>query len=167
VHKHGGAIIAESEPGKGTTFQVFFPVIEGKKEETGEKSEAPLPTGTEHILFIDDEKVLAKVAKYILELLGYKVTIKTNSTEALELFKLEPDFFDLVITDMSMPNITGEQLSREVMKIRPELPIIMCTGFSHIISKEKAHEIGIKAFVMKPLARKDLADMVRRVLDEK
>ena len=166
VHKHGGAIIAESEPGKGTTFQVFFPVIEGEKEETGEKSEAPLPTGTERILFVDDEEVLAEVAKNILELLGYKVTIKTNSTEALELFKLEPDFFNLVITDMSMPDMTGEQLSREFMKIRPELPIILCTGFSHIISKEKAHEIGIKAFAMKPLIRKDLAETVRRVLDQ-
>ena len=166
VHKHGGAITVESEVGKGTTFEVFFPVIEGEKKEIEEKGEAPLPTGTEHILFIDDEEVLAEVGKEALEHLGYEVIIRTSSTEALELFKAKPGYFDLVITDMSMPNMTGEQLSRELMKIRPELPIILCTGFSHIISKEKAHEIGIKAFVMKPLVRKDLAETVRRVLDQ-
>ena len=167
VHKHGGAITVESEVGKGTTFEVFFPVIEGEKKEIEEKRKAPLPTGTEHILFIDDEEVLAEVGKEALEHLGYEVIIRTSSTDALELFKAKPGYFDLVITDMSMPNMTGEQLSREVIKIRPELPIILCTGFSHIISKEKAHEIGIKAFVMKPLVRKDLAETVRKVLDEK
>ena len=153
--------------GKGTTFQLFFPVIEGEKKEIEEKSELPLPSGTERILFIDDEEVLAEVGKEALEHLGYKVTIRTSSTEALELFKAKPGYFDLVITDMSMPNMTGEELSREVMKIRPDMPIILCTGFSHIISKEKAREIGIQAFIMKPLVRKDLAETVRRVLDQK
>ncbi len=167
VHKHGGAVHVESEPGKGTTFQVFFPVIEGEKKEIKEKREAPLPTGTERILFIDDEEVLAKIGKKILEPLGYKVTIRTSSTEALELIRAKPGYFDLVITDMTMPNMTGEQLSREVMKIRPELPIILCTGFSHIISEEKAREIGIHGFAMKPLGIKDLAEIVRRVLDQK
>ena len=107
------------------------------------------------------------MGKEALEHLGYKVTIRTSSTEALELFKAKPGYFDLVITDMSMPNMTGEELSREVMKIRPDMPIILCTGFSHIISKEKAREIGIQAFIMKPLVRKDLAETVRRVLDQK
>jgi len=167
VHKHGGAVHVESEPGKGTTFQVFFPVIEGEKKEIKEKREAPLPSGTERILFVDDEDVLAETGKEILEHLGYKVTIRTSSIEALELIKAKPGYFDLVITDMSMPNMTGEQLSREVMKIRPELPIILCTGFSHIISEEKALEIGIRGFAMKPLGRKDLAEIVRRVLDQK
>jgi len=126
-----------------------------------------LPTGDEHILFVDDEKILAEVGKEILEHLGYEVTTRTSSLEALELFKAKPEFFDLVITDMSMPNITGEQLSREFMKIRPDIPIILCTGFSHIISKEKARGVGIKAFVMKPLVTKDLAETVRKALDEK
>ena len=167
VHKHGGTVIVESEVGKGTTFEVFFPIIEGGKKEIEAKAVAPLPTGGERILFVDDEEALAEVSKEVLEKLGYDVTIRTSSTEALELFKAKPGYFDLVITDMSMPNMTGEQLSRELMKIRPELPIILCTGFSHIISKEKAYEIGIKAFVMKPLVRKDLAETVRRVLDRK
>jgi len=157
----------ESEPGRGTTFQVFFPVIEGETKEIEGKSEELLPSGTERILFVDDEEILAEIGKKIFERLGYEITIKTSSTEALELFRAKPGFFDLVITDMNMPDMTGEQLSRKVMKIRPELPIILCTGFSHTISEEKAHEIGIKAFAMKPLIRKDLAETVRRVLDEK
>jgi len=167
VHKQGGEITVKSEPGRGTTFEVWFPVIEGEKDEIEEKTEASLPTGDEHILFVDDEKILAEVGKEILEHLGYEVTTRTSSLEALELFKAKPEFFDLVITDMSMPNITGEQLSREFMKIRPDIPIILCTGFSHIISKEKARGVGIKAFVMKPLVTKDLAEAVRKALDEK
>lgn len=167
MQKHEGAVTVETDPGKGTAFQVFFPVIEGEKEEIKEqvKIEKFLPSGNEHILLIDDEAVLAEVGKDILQHLGYKVTIRTSSTEALRLFKEKPGYFDLVITDMTMPNMTGEQLSREVIKIRQDIPIILCTGFSHIISKEKALEIGIKAFVMKPLAIKDLAEVVRRVLD--
>jgi CheY-like chemotaxis protein len=108
-----------------------------------------------------------EVGKGILEHLGYEVVVRTSSREALELFKTKRDFFDLVITDMSMPCMTGDQLAREIIKIRPNIPIILCTGFSHIISKEKASEIGIKAFVMKPLLSKELAETVRNVLDNK
>lgn len=167
VHKHGGAITVESAPGKGTIFQVFFPIIEGDKEEIEEKSEALLPTGTERILFIDDEEVLVEVGRGMLERLGYDVTVRTSSLEAVELFKAKPGYFDLVITDMSMPNMTGEQLSKELMKIRQDIPIILCTGFSHIISEEKAREIGIRDFAMKPLVMRQLAETARRVLDEK
>jgi len=124
-------------------------------------------TVTERILFIDDEGMLAEVGKEILERLGYEVTVRTSSLEALELFKAKPGYFDLVITDMSMPNMTGEQLSKKLMKIRPAIPVILCTGLSHIIAKEKAQEIGIKAFAMKPLVRRQLAETVRRVLDKK
>ena len=159
----------EIEVGKGTTFEVYFPIIEGEREKIQEQGEvqSSLPTGNERILFIDDEEVLAEVGKNILEKLGYEVTVRTSSVEALELFKTKPGYFDLVITDMSMPNMSGAELSQELMKIRPGIPIILCTGFSHIISKEKAREIGIRAFAMKPLIRKDLAERVRRVLDEK
>ncbi|MBW1680965.1 MAG: PAS domain S-box protein [Deltaproteobacteria bacterium] len=169
VQTHGGAIIVESEVGKGTTFGVYFPIIEGEKEgvQEQEKVERALPTGNERILFIDDEEMLVEVGKGILEQLGYDVTVRTSSLEALELFKAKSGYFDLVITDMSMPNMTGEHLSRELMKIRPGTPIILCTGFSHVISKEKARAIGIRSFAMKPLISKDLAQTVRRVLDEK
>jgi len=101
----------------------------------------------------------------MLERLGYEVTTRTSSIEALELFRAKPDQFDLVITDMTMPQMTGDKLSRELMQIRPDIPVIICTGFSERISDEKAKGMGIKAFVMKPIVIRDLANTVRRILD--
>ena len=154
----------ESEPGKGTTFHVYFPVVE-KEEKIQEEDEGPIPRGNERILFVDDEQMILDIGNGVLEELGYDVITKKSSVEALDLFRAEPDRFDLVITDMTMPKMTGDQLSRELMKIRPDIPIILCTGFNPKISEEKAKEIGIKAFAMKPLVRKDMADIVRKVLD--
>lgn len=119
------------------------------------------------MLFVDDEEALANLGKQSLEHLGYKVTVTTSSPEALELFRAEPDKFDLVITDMTMPGMTGDKLAEEMIKIRPEIPIILCTGYSEQISEEKAKVLGFKAFVTKPLIIEDLASTVRRVLDEK
>ncbi|MCG2777161.1 MAG: response regulator [Desulfobacterales bacterium] len=165
VISHGGDIHAYSEPGKGTIFKVFFPAVERRKEpETRE--ERPVPVGTEHILFIDDEPSLAKMGHQILESLGYKVTSRTSSVEALELFKTQPDRFDLVITDMTMPHMTGHDLAREIIHIRPDIPIILCTGFSSSINEEKALAMGIRAFVMKPILRRKIAETIRRVLDQ-
>jgi DNA-binding NtrC family response regulator len=127
----------------------------------------PLPTGNERILFNDDEQVLIDVGSQMLERLGYEVVKKQSSTEALELFRAEADRFDLVITDMTMPHMTGDKLAQELMKIRPDIPVILCTGHSRLVSEEKAKEIGIKAFVMKPLVMRNLAETVRKVLDEK
>ena len=164
VKTHGGTITVESAPGKGTAFHVYFPVIE-KDVETQEEDEEPLPTGNERILFVDDEQVILYVAEEMLKQLGYDVVIQKSSVEALELFRAEPDRFDLVITDMTMPKMTGDQLALELMKIRPDIPIILCTGFSPKISEKQAKEIGIKAFAMKPLVRRDMANIVRKVLD--
>ena len=164
VNTHGGAITVESEPGKGTTFHVYFPVIE-KEEKIQEEDEGPLPTGNERILFVDDEQMILDMAEEMLRELGYDVVTKKSSVEALELFRADPDRFDLVITDMTMPKMTGDQLSRELMKVRPDIPIILCTGFNPKISEEKAKEIGIKAFAMKPLVGRDMANIVRKVLD--
>jgi signal transduction histidine kinase len=166
VHSHGGAIKVYSEPGKGTTFHVYFPRVETSFEGTSlGLTEEPVPLGRgEHILLIDDEPALVEIGKQMLEHLGYQVTVRTSSVEALGLFSSQPSRFDLVITDMTMAHMTGEKLAEEMLRIRPNLPIILCTGFSEHISEAKAKALGIREFLMKPLTLKDLARAVRRNL---
>ncbi len=125
-----------------------------------------LPLGNENILFVDDEAPIAKMGGKVLENLGYIVTTRTSSVEALELFRSKPQAFDLIVTDMTMPNMTGDKLAVELMKIRPDIPVVLCTGYSKKISEKNAAEIGIKAFVYKPIVKADLAKTVRKVLDE-
>jgi len=166
VESHGGAVAVDSTPGKGATFQVFFPRIKTEEVEEAGIVE-PLPTGRERVLFVDDEKALVDIGKQILERLGYEVVARTSSIEALEAFKAQPHRFDLVITDQTMPNMTGEDLAKELMRIRPDIPVILCTGYSHMISEDKAKAMGIRAFIMKPILRHDIAQTIRRVLDQK
>ena len=166
VKSHGGTIRAYSEPGKGTTFHAYLPRIKEAKEMAEVESRpGVIPTGHERVLFIDDEPVLVEIGKQMLERLGYEVTTRTSSIEALELFRAKPDQFDLVITDMTMPNMTGDKLSRELMQIRSDIPVIICTGYSERITEDKAKGMGIKAFVMKPIVIRDLANTVRKALD--
>jgi len=165
IKSYKGIITVQSKPGKGSAFNILLPVIESK---TGLKKEyeRQLPGGNESILLVDDEPALADVGAKMLELLGYKVIAKTSSIDALELFRAQPETFDLIITDMTMPVMTGEALALEAMKIRSDIPVILCTGYSYQISKQKAAQLGIKAFLMKPLILKDIAATVRETLDK-
>jgi CheY-like chemotaxis protein/two-component sensor histidine kinase len=166
VQSHRGKIGVVSEPGKGTTFDIYFPQADAAAGLPGNEKTEPLPLGgQERILLVDDESAILEIGQKILDHLGYEIVTRTNGVEALELFRRNPERFDLVITDMTMPNMTGDRLSRELLKIRPELPIILCTGFSESISEEKARSLGVREFVMKPLVMKDLAKAIRRSLD--
>ena len=164
VEKYGGKIMVNSELGKGSVFTIYLPITKERQVQHPYESEE-LPVGSERILFLDDEAPIVKMGCQILERLGYSVTTRTNSIEALELFRSRPNDFDLVITDMTMPNMTGDKLAVELMKIRPYIPVILCTGYSKKISDETAEAIGIKAFVYKPIVKADLAKTIRKVLD--
>ncbi|MEJ2154112.1 MAG: PAS domain S-box protein [Desulfobacteraceae bacterium] len=165
VEGYGGKIIVDSPPGAGTTFIIYLPVTM-KREHLRAYPPKQVPTGTERILFVDDDVYITKMGRQLIERLGYSVTTRTSSIEALELFRTKPDAFDLVITDMTMPNLTGEKFAAELMKLRRDIPIILCTGFSKKISDDTALEIGIKAFAYKPMVKADLAKTIRKVLDD-
>jgi len=165
VQSLGGDIRVHSKPGAGTSFHLLFPIIEKKIENTKQKYESPLPTGNEQILFVDDEKYLVDIGKDTLEGLGYQVETRTNAYDALEAFRAQPAKYDLIITDMTMPTMTGEQLASAVMKIRLDIPIILCTGYSKKAVPENAMKMGISTVLMKPVAINDMAKAVRKVLD--
>ena len=165
VKSYEGDIRVYSEPGKGTAVYVYLPVIKSQIEAEEIDSIGPLQKGTERILLVDDEESIVRMETQMLERLGYQVTARAGSTDALEAFRALPDNFDLVITDMTMPNMTGVQLSQKLLEIRPDIPIIICTGFSNKIDNEKAKAVGIRGYVMKPVVMREMANKIREVLD--
>lgn len=164
VQKHGGVIKVASEPGKGSTFDLYFPVIQ---EKANSISRAPenLPAGTEHILLVDDEQTLVDMGREMMEHLGYTVETRTSSMDALALFSSHPDRFDLVITDLTMPNMTGDKLAEELIQMRPDIPIVICTGYCEELMEERFKAAGIRALVMKPILLSKIAVAVREALD--
>ena len=160
-----GIIRVDSEPGKGSQFHIYFPVSKRFPEEQPFPPKQHIPCGSERILLVDDEEAILTMEKLMLERLGYQVTSRTSSLEALEAFHANPDKFDLVITDMAMPNMSGDKLAGELIKIRPDIPILLCTGFSETMSEQKATSLGIMGFLLKPIVMKDLAQKIREVLE--
>jgi len=165
VKSYGGFISLYSEIGKGASFHVFLPVIKGEEIPRHIEEEIDL-SGTERLLFVDDEKLLAELGKDMLERYGYEVINKNSGLEALALFQKQPEYFDLVITDQTMPGMTGVELSSRLLEIRPDIKIILCSGYSSIISEEETLSLGIKKFAFKPLTKNDLAKLARMVLDQ-
>jgi PAS domain S-box-containing protein len=167
VKEHGGEIKVYSEPGKGTIFNIYLPLMKAFSETKAVEEKVQVhPAGNERILLVDDEELIADLEKEMLKGLGYQVTARTDSAEALNIFQSNPDGFDLIISDMNMPKMTGDQLVKEVMRIRPDIPVIVCTGFSERLNEEKAEAIGVKAFLMKPVVTSEMAEIVRNVLDQ-
>ena len=163
VKSNNGAVTVESEVGKGATFQVYLPTLKRKLIADDEIS-TPLPMGCENILLVDDEQPLVEIGRQMLERLGYSVATRTSSIEALELFKVDPNRFDLVITDIVMPNLTGDKLAKKIISIRNDIPVVLCTGYSEKFTRQNASEMGIQSFLMKPLVMRDLANTVRQAL---
>ncbi len=168
IKEHGGDIIVQSKENEGTSFNIYLPLMANDcKIESHNEKLSFLEKGTEKILFVDDEEAITRLVKQMLERLGYQVVTYTSSSEALDRFKQNPEFFDLVISDLSMPYMTGEQLTQELLIINPNIPIIICTGFSERIDESFAQSVGIKAFLMKPLVKSDIAKIIRKILDKK
>jgi signal transduction histidine kinase/ActR/RegA family two-component response regulator len=165
--KAGGYIHVYSEPGKGTEFHVYLPVIKSSSEKYQTQTKEIIQGGTEQILLVDDENAILTMEKQMLERLGYHVTARVSSIEALECFRTNSDKFDLVITDMAMPDMSGDKLSAELIKVRPDIPILLCTGFSAILSEEDAASVGIKGFLMKPILMKDLSQKIYEMMNKK
>ena len=166
VKTYGGEISIESTVGSGTVFSIYLPAIKGSESELPEPPEAPA-SGTEHILLVDDEPSVVQYVAQSLERLGYTVSVKTTAKAALSLFESGPRDFDLIVTDMTMPQMTGEQLADAVKKIRPDMPVVLCTGYSKRISRLGEMPGSVDAILAKPVSRSDLAKTVRNMLDEK
>jgi CheY-like chemotaxis protein/two-component sensor histidine kinase len=166
VKELGGEATVDSQAGIGTTFDIYLPLMKESANVASEQSKINMQRGHEHILVVDDEPPIAELFQSALEGPGYTVTVRVSSLDALEAFRENPDMFDMVVSDMSMPHMTGDQLAHEIRRIRPKMPIVICTGFSERINKEKAEESGVNGFLLKPVVISEMADVIRKVFDE-
>ena len=166
VTGHGGAITVESAPGRGTRFDLYFPRCD-EIAAAPPPLQAPLHGQGEHLLLVDDEAALVRLWTVALTDLGYRVTAYTNSRAALEAFRDTPDAFDLVITDQTMPQLTGEALAQEILRLRPRLPIILCTGHVPVAPGARPRPLGVRATLLKPISRLDLSLAIQRLLAER
>jgi nitrogen-specific signal transduction histidine kinase/CheY-like chemotaxis protein len=167
IASHGGVITVTSTPGQGTTFVIYLPRIDTDTLPLEVPEETPIPQGNGCILFVDDEPTLVHMTAEMLSCLGYKVTVHTSSVEALKTFQEAPWQFDVVITDQTMPAMTGERLARELRRIRPDIPIILCTGFSYTMTASKAQALSVDAFLLKPLGFRELGLTLQQVLEQR
>jgi len=168
VQSHNGYINVISEQGEGTCFEIYLPVYIGDiRMEDKIEEDRPIKQGHEHILLVDDDKKVAFMVRHMLEKLGYQVTCVLESPQALELFKATPDIFDLVITDLTMPGLTGFQLSEQIYSIRQDIPVVLCTGFGEHINKKKYYNRGIRGFLNKPVSVKEVSHLIRDLLSDK
>jgi len=165
VKSCGGAVSVYSEPGQGAAFKVYLPLMGQGQEAAVRLGREPIPRGRESILYVDDEESLVDMGRQMLEFLGYQVVATTSSLEAWELFESDPRRFDLIITDQTMPQMTGLELSKGVLGLRPEIPIILSTGFSALVSAESAQEMGIRRMLFKPFNIREAAKAIREVLE--
>ncbi|MFC1523996.1 ATP-binding protein, partial [Thermodesulfobacteriota bacterium] len=168
VRNHGGQITVHSDPGIGTTFHIYLPMLKSLVPPDAKLFETPVipGVGSEHILFVDDEIALVQAYEQILTKLNYQVSVFSDPVQALNAFHEQPDEYDLVITDQTMPHLQGSELAQEILTIRPDIPVILCTGYSSHFSEEKALDIGISEYLMKPLEKRTLAESIRRLLDD-
>jgi CheY-like chemotaxis protein len=166
IKSYGGHITVYSEPGHGTTFHVYLPCSEESAQPDTEIEILPIPSGNEHIMVVDDDKTIVDLITAMLRARGYTVTSCVGSIEALGVFQENPETYALVITDMTMPHLTGAQLAQALRSISPTIPLIVCTGFSELINEKKAAALGFQKYLMKPIIMRDLCQTVRDVLDK-
>jgi CheY-like chemotaxis protein len=166
VKSHRGAIQVSSRLGEGATFDAFFPMVQDSAAAETDP-EAAVVGGRERILFVDDEPSIEILGKKVIGSLGYEVVTRGTAGAALELFRSDPSAFDLVISDMTMPLMTGDRMALEMMALRPDLPVIICTGFNELLTPERVQELGIRALLMKPFLKSEAATLIRQVLDKK
>jgi CheY-like chemotaxis protein len=165
IKGHGGYLSVYSEPGQGTTFSLYFPVCCDAGGQLAKALDVSIPRGSERMLLVDDEEEVLNMLKEMSEYLGYRVVAVSDSAEAYALFCSRPEDFDLVVTDQTMPGLTGVDLARKIFTLKPGLPIIICTGFSEALTDGKAREFGLAGYIMKPVVMGDFARVVRRALE--